>query len=121
MIRSMYVPGDLVLVHNSRVEKELNRKTKPRYLGPFQVNRITQAGTYVLEELDGTISRRGVAAFRLIPYITRNSQEFTQLAEGINSLDNKHPELSRDNHGSEDEPEDSNSPAVTESDTESDT
>ena len=30
-------PGSLVLVRNTRVEKELNRKTKPRYLGPMVV------------------------------------------------------------------------------------
>ena len=28
-------PGSLVLVRNSRVEAELSRKTKPRYLGPM--------------------------------------------------------------------------------------
>src|SRR5882672_892675 len=29
--------GSLVLVCNSRIEKELNRKTKPRFLGPMVV------------------------------------------------------------------------------------
>ena len=69
--RNEYKPGDLVLVRNSRVEKELDRKTKPRYLGPFEVLRRTQGGSYILKEMDGTISRRGVAAFRLLPYHTR--------------------------------------------------
>jgi len=32
-----YKPGELVLVHNTIIEKELNCKTKPRYLGPFSV------------------------------------------------------------------------------------
>ena len=62
------------------MEKELNRKTKPRYLGPFKINRQTQAGAYVIEELDGTISRQGIAAFRIIPYISRFSPELAQLA-----------------------------------------
>ena len=69
--RDEYKTGDLVLVRNSRVEKELDRKTKPRYLGPFEVLRRTQGGSYILKEMDGTVSRRGVAAFRLLPYHTR--------------------------------------------------
>ena len=60
--------GDLVLVRNSRVEKELDQKTNPRYLGPFEVLRRTQGGSYILKEMDGTLSRQGVAAFRLLPY-----------------------------------------------------
>src|SRR6266481_8582689 len=66
-----YKPGDLVLVQNSRVEKELDWKTKPRYLGPFKVLRCTQGGSYILKEMDGTISRRGVATFQILPYHTR--------------------------------------------------
>ena len=60
--------GSLVLVHNSRIEKELNRKTKPHYLGPMVVIRRTTGGTYILSELDGTVSRLHYAAFRIIPY-----------------------------------------------------
>ena len=69
--RDEYKTGDLVLVRNSRVEKELDQKTKPQYLGPFEVLRCTQGGTYILKEMDGTVSQRGVAAFRLLPYHTR--------------------------------------------------
>jgi hypothetical protein len=72
--RDVYQPGDFVLIRNSRVEKELDRKTKPRYLGPFKVIRRTQGGSYILEEMDGTISRRGIAAFRLLPYHVRDGE-----------------------------------------------
>ncbi|KAJ8594377.1 hypothetical protein M405DRAFT_696270, partial [Rhizopogon salebrosus TDB-379] len=34
-----FAPGSLILVRNSRIEAELNRKTKPRYLGPMVVLR----------------------------------------------------------------------------------
>ena len=51
-----FSPGDLVLVHNSRIEKELNQKTKPCYLGPMVVLWRTTGGLYLLAELDGAIS-----------------------------------------------------------------
>ena len=68
-----FKPGDLVWIRNTRIEKELNRKTKPRYLGPFVVDHKTKGGSYVLREMTGTLSRRGIAAFRLVPYISRNT------------------------------------------------
>jgi transposase InsO family protein len=85
--RSLYQPGDLVLLRNTAVEKELNRKTKPQYLGPYEVDRRTRGGSYVLKEMDGTILRQGVAAFRLYPYISRDSSEFQALAEDDRSDD----------------------------------
>jgi len=63
--------GDLVLIRNSRVEQELDRKSKPRYLGPYKVVRQTKGGSYVVAELDGAISKRGIAAFHLIAYQPR--------------------------------------------------
>ena len=52
-----FSPGDLVLVRNSWIEKELNRKTKPCYLGLMVVLWRTTGGLYLLAELDGSISR----------------------------------------------------------------
>jgi hypothetical protein len=60
---------------------ELNRKTKPQYLGPYEVDRKTREGSYVLKELDGTILRQGAAAFRLYPYISGDSSEFHALTQ----------------------------------------
>jgi hypothetical protein len=78
---SLYRHGDLVLLRNTPVEKELNKKTKPRYLGPYEVDRRTKGGSYVLKEMDGTILRQGVAAFRLYPYISRDSPILNTLKE----------------------------------------
>ena len=64
-------PGALVLVRNSRTNLELNRKTKPRYLGPYVVIRRTTNGAYILAELDGTVSKMRYAAFRVVPYLAR--------------------------------------------------
>jgi hypothetical protein len=67
----IFKSGDLVLIRNSQIEKELDKKSKPRYLGPYQIVRQTKGGSFVVQELDGTISRHGVAQFRLVPYVTR--------------------------------------------------
>lgn len=69
----IFSEGDYILVRNTAIEKELDRKTKPRYLGPYIVVRQTKGGSYVIRELTGAISRRGIAAFRLIPYVPRTS------------------------------------------------
>lgn len=69
-----YKEGDLVLVRNKAIEEDLDRKHKPRYLGPFEVVRRTKGGSYVVKELDGSISRRGIAASRLLPYYVRDGQ-----------------------------------------------
>lgn len=66
-----FQPGALVLVRNSHVEESLNRKTKPRYLGPMVVVRKTVGTSYIVAELDGAQSQLRVAGFRLIPYFPR--------------------------------------------------
>jgi hypothetical protein len=45
-----YEEGELVLVRNMRIEKELNRKTKNGYLGPYEVVKKTQGGCRTIHE-----------------------------------------------------------------------
>lgn len=66
-----FARGDLVLVRNTAIEKSLNRKMRPRYLGPLIVVGRNRGGAYVLCELDGTVLDRPTAAFRVIPYFAR--------------------------------------------------
>jgi transposase InsO family protein len=68
-------PGDLVLLRNMKHEGtvSLDLKVTDRYLGPYEVHRKNRGGAYELKELDGTHFKQApVAAFRLLPYITRN-------------------------------------------------
>ncbi|KZP22869.1 hypothetical protein FIBSPDRAFT_952444 [Athelia psychrophila] len=75
-----YNPGDLVIIRNSKDEMTLGKKTMKRYLGPFEVDRRTRNGAYVIKELDGTYIRTSVAAFRLYPYLDRKSPLIEQLS-----------------------------------------
>ena len=73
--RTEYKKGELVLIRNVALEMEvsLKRKTEDRYLGPYQVECRNKGGAYILRELDGTLLRSNpTAAFRLLPYITRD-------------------------------------------------
>lgn len=81
LIKDSLETGTLVLIRNTRVEKEMNKKHKPRYLGPYEVVRRTAGGSYVIKELDGAVHKQGYAAFRLIPYISRHSAQLQILAQ----------------------------------------
>jgi hypothetical protein len=90
-----FKPGALVLVRNTRYEESLNRKTKPRYIGPMVVVRKTIGTSYVVAELDGSQSQLRVAGFRLIPYFSRTRTAIPII-----------PNLSDDDDATEEDPED---------------
>jgi hypothetical protein len=66
-------PGSLVLVRNSKFDNSIGSKAKPRYHGPLVVVRRTQGGSYILAELDGSVSKLRHAAYRLFPYTPRST------------------------------------------------
>ncbi|KAL1944872.1 hypothetical protein VTO73DRAFT_2492 [Trametes versicolor] len=74
-----FARGDLVLLRNTAIEKALNRKMRPRYLGPYVVLARNRGGTYVICEVDGAVLDRPVAAFRLVPYLARRSIDLAWL------------------------------------------
>src|SRR5277367_2332165 len=65
--------GNLVLLRNSQVEYTLNKKMKPRYLGPLIIVARNKGGTYIVCELDGSVLHYPIAAIHLIPYLARKS------------------------------------------------
>jgi hypothetical protein len=60
-------------MRNTQIEKALNRKMRPRYLGPLIVVARNFGGAYVLCELDGAVLHRPIVAFRILPYLARKS------------------------------------------------
>ena len=90
-----FKPGDLVLMRNTAIKDHLNRKLKPRWLGPLIVIKQSRGGAYLLAEMDGSVLHRKVARFRVIPYfarrkisIPRNVHELIDLSEeGLRELE----------------------------------
>jgi hypothetical protein len=80
--KSIYNPGDLVLIRNSRLESTVTRfKFDPRYLGPYEVVKRTERGNYWVKELDGAQHAHPYASFRLMSYIYRDDPILYQLQE----------------------------------------
>jgi hypothetical protein len=60
-------------MHNTQIEKSLNKKMCARYIGPLIVVSRNYSGAYILLELDGTVLHRPIAAFCLLPYFAHKS------------------------------------------------
>lgn len=91
--------GDLVLVRNTTVEKSLDRKMKPRYLGPLICISRGKGGAYILAEMDGTVLQSPIAAFRVIPYHARGSID---LPSNIHDLVDIQPDTLKEMEENED-------------------
>ena len=97
--------GALVLIRNTKIEKSLNRKMRPRYLGPLIVVSRNKGGAYIVCELDGTVLDRPIAAFRVIPYLARKSIPIPEDLEDVSTERLRELELSNSLGDDDDEVE----------------
>ena len=70
---------------NTAIKKSLNRKMRPRYLGPLVIVSRNKGGAYIICELDGTVFDRPIAAFRIIPYHARKLIALPDIALDIST------------------------------------
>jgi hypothetical protein len=70
----------LVLMHNTQIEKSLNKKMCARYIGPLIVVSHNYGSAYILSELDGTVLHRPIAAFFYSPISPVNLFPFPQIS-----------------------------------------
>ena len=63
---------------NMKIEKSLNKKMKPQYLGPLIVVSRNRRGAYILCELDGSVLQNPIAQFCVMPYLARKSILFPE-------------------------------------------
>jgi hypothetical protein len=81
------VEGDVVLRHNAQLETDIStaRKLAYKWLGPYRIRTaVSEKGTYILEEFDGTKLPRTYAGNRLKKFIKREGfYELVMLAENL--------------------------------------
>jgi hypothetical protein len=75
---------------NAAVEKSLDHKMCPRYLGPYII--ISHNTGYILAKLDNTIPKNTISAFCVIPY---HSHKSIPLPNIFNIIDISSSELQR--------------------------
>ena len=65
MTTTSFSPGELVLVRDVAPEKgvSIGRKTQNQYMGPYEIHRETQGGSYRLKELNGVHLENAIAAY----------------------------------------------------------
>jgi len=76
-----FAPGSLMLIRNTRFEKSLNRKMRPRYIGPMIIISHNRGGAYIVAELNGAVLDRPIGAFHIIPYFPRRTITLSSLED----------------------------------------
>lgn len=78
--------GSIVLVHDTRREKDMSRKLSYKWVGPYKIcDMVKDKGTYMLEELDGSRLAGTFAGDRLKKFHPRQRLQL----DHVSNLDNK--------------------------------
>jgi len=80
--------SELVLVRNSQRDGNIGSKTKLRYFGSMVVVRRLKGGSYVLAEMDRSLSKLRFVAFRLVSYHTRDRRSISSPGLSMEILKN---------------------------------
>ena len=72
-------------MQNMKIEKSLNWKMHPWYLGPLIILSRNRGGAYIVCELNSTVYHWPIAAFHLIPYFTWKEINFPESAIDIDT------------------------------------
>lgn len=95
-----FVPGNLVMVRNPKVDGGLRDKVNERYIGPMVVVRQTLGGSYIVKQMDDVVWKEKIAAKRLVAYRRRRElpmshfRDLTQ--EEIDEIEGLHEENETD-------------------------
>jgi transposase InsO family protein len=83
--------GDLVLLHDTRLDNQHTDKLADRWGGPYLVKRVLDGGAYVLTELDGSRLEGSYAGNRLKRYWARDPTDENEDAPATNKDKNVDP------------------------------
>lgn len=67
--------NDMILLHDTKLDKQWSGKLKPRWTGPYRIVAIGNNGSYKLSELDGTLMNGTYAGNRIKKFHTRSTGE----------------------------------------------
>ena len=99
--------GDMVLLHNSVLEKQWSKKLDNHWLGPYIIREAKQdLGTYLLDELDCTRLQGTYAGDRLKKFYPREGIDVQNQQENNESSEQESENKEQNSEGS-DEPEES--------------
>ena len=75
--------GDLVLLHNTRIQKAWDKKLDSTWLGPYKGREKLESGYYRLAELDGANLAESVAGNRLKRFFLRENDDVGNASKGV--------------------------------------